>query len=327
MFYSEKPIISKENDLLGRAKVASYLAKEIEHYKNRDSLTIGIVGKWGSGKTSFINMVLENFEGNDKYIVIKFNPWNISSRKQLISDFFLQLSNNIKKENESNKIIVTIGKSLGTLSKFFKPLGLIPPLSLLGTIGDITEKTSRFINEYLEAEKEDLETLKDNINQELENLDKKLLYYDLIQKNKSIYQTYQSKVFFKEKYRNDHLDEIDQYENAKKQLTRLIGEHKKAEPKKWKAEKKELSRELALINAEKENIAKAYQSVNHIKYATKIVNEELGIDLSVVIDQMIREGEKPSTIAQIKSFQDQIKREDKMREEKKIFRKHREGER
>ncbi|WP_187105933.1 KAP family NTPase [Fusobacterium polymorphum] len=32
-----------------------------------------------------------------------------------------------------------------------------------------------FINEYLEAEKEDLETLKDNINQELEDLDKKLL--------------------------------------------------------------------------------------------------------------------------------------------------------
>ena len=175
MFCSEKPIISKENDLLGRAKVASYLAKEIEHYKNRDSLTIGIVSKWGSGKTSFINMILENFKGNDKYIVIKFNPWNMSSRKQLISDFFLQLSNNIKKENKSNKIIGTIGKTLGTLSKFFKPLGLIPPLSLLGTIGDITEKASGFINEYLEAEKEDLETLKSNINQELEDLDKKLL--------------------------------------------------------------------------------------------------------------------------------------------------------
>lgn len=175
MFYSEKPIISKNEDLLGRKKVASDLAKEIEHYKNKDSLTIGIVSKWGSGKTSFINMVLESFKGNNNYIVIKFNPWNISSRKQLISDFFLQLSNNIKKENESNKIIGTIGKSLGTLSKFFKPLGLIPPLSLLGTIGDITEKASGFINEYLEAEKEDLETLKSNINQELEDLDKKLL--------------------------------------------------------------------------------------------------------------------------------------------------------
>jgi len=175
MFYSEKPIISKNEDLLGRKKVASDLAKEIEYYKNKDSLTIGIVGKWGSGKTSFINMVLESFKGNNNYIVIKFNPWNISSRKQLISDFFLQLSNSIKKEDMNAEIMSTIGKSLGILSKFFKPLGLISPLSLLGTIGDITEKASGFINEYLEAEKEDLETLKGNINQELEDLDKKLL--------------------------------------------------------------------------------------------------------------------------------------------------------
>lgn len=81
MFYSEKPIISKNEDLLEREKVANDLAKEIESYDKKDSLTIGIVSKWGSGKTSFINMVLENFEENDDYIIIKFNPWNISSRK------------------------------------------------------------------------------------------------------------------------------------------------------------------------------------------------------------------------------------------------------
>ena len=174
MFYSEKPIILGKEDLLGRAKVANELSREIKSYKNEDSLTIGIVGKWGSGKTSFINMILENFEENDDYIIIKFNPWNISSRKQLISDFFLQLSNNIEKKG-SNEIIGAIGKSLGTLSKFFKPLGFIPPLSVLSTIGDITEKASEFINEYVESEKEDLESLKDNINNKLTNLNKKII--------------------------------------------------------------------------------------------------------------------------------------------------------
>ena len=174
MFYSEKPIILGKEDLLGRAKVANELSREIKSYKNEDSLTIGIVGKWGSGKTSFINMVLENFEENDDYIIIKFNPWNISSRKQLISDFFLQLSNNIEKKG-SNEIIGAVGKSLGTLSKFFKPLGFIPPLSVLSTIRDITEKASEFINEYVESEKEDLESLKDNINNKLTNLNKKII--------------------------------------------------------------------------------------------------------------------------------------------------------
>ena len=174
MFYSEKPIILGKEDLLGRAKIANELSREIKSYKNENSLTIGIVGKWGSGKTSFINMVLESFKGNNNYIVIKFNPWNISSRKQLISDFFLQLSNNIEKKG-SNEIIEAIGKSLGTLSKFFKPLGFIPALSVLSTIGDITEKASEFINEYVESEKEDLESLKDNINNELTNFDKKII--------------------------------------------------------------------------------------------------------------------------------------------------------
>ena len=175
MFYSEKPIILGKEDLLGRAKVANELSREIKSYKNEDSLTIGIVGKWGSGKTSFINMVLENLMENEDYIVIKFNPWNISSRKQLISDFFFKLSNNIKKENISSEIMNTIGKSLGTLSKFFKPLGLIPPLSVLTTIGDVAEKGKKFIDEYLEAEKEDLESLKYNINNKLTNLNKKII--------------------------------------------------------------------------------------------------------------------------------------------------------
>ncbi|WP_320950994.1 P-loop NTPase fold protein [Fusobacterium sp.] len=72
-------------------------------------------------------------------------------------------------------MIGAIGKSLGTLSKFFKPLGFIPPLSVLSTIGDITEKASEFINEYVESEKEDLESLKDNINNKLTNLNKKII--------------------------------------------------------------------------------------------------------------------------------------------------------
>ena len=94
--------------------------------------------------------------------------------KKLISDFFLQLSNNIEKKG-SNEIIGAVGKSLGILSKFFKPLGFIPPLSVLSTIRDITEKASEFINEYVESEKEDLKSLKDNINNKLTNLNKKII--------------------------------------------------------------------------------------------------------------------------------------------------------
>ncbi|HEV2585983.1 TPA: MobA/MobL protein, partial [Streptococcus pneumoniae] len=42
-----------------------------------------------------------------------------------------------------------------------------------------------------------------------------------------------------------------------------------------------------------------------IKYSVDFVNKELGIDLSIEIDKLIKQGEKPSVIAQIKKFQDQ----------------------
>ena len=168
MFYSEKPIISKNEDLLEREKVANDLAKEIESYDKKDSLTIGIVSKWGSGKTSFINMVLENFKENNNYIVIKFNPWNISSRKQLISDFFLQLSNNIEKKTKTNKIVKTIKKSLNKLSKIFKTLESVQFFSILGIIVN-------FIKECIKTDDKDLETIKMEIDTELEKLAKKLI--------------------------------------------------------------------------------------------------------------------------------------------------------
>ncbi|ETI87080.1 MAG: Nickase, partial [Streptococcus anginosus DORA_7] len=44
------------------------------------------------------------------------------------------------------------------------------------------------------------------------------------------------------------------------------------------------------------------------------VNKELGIDLSIEIDKLIKQGEKPSVIAQIKKFQDQVIKDNEYRE-------------
>ncbi|EAK0810899.1 MULTISPECIES: KAP family NTPase [Campylobacter] len=87
-FKVDKAITSKNEDLFYRKENATALAKIIKSYQDEDSISIGVIGDWGSGKTSFVNMVLEDFENNENFIIIIFNPWNISTRKQLISDFF-----------------------------------------------------------------------------------------------------------------------------------------------------------------------------------------------------------------------------------------------
>lgn len=55
MFYSDKPIFSREDDLLNRSGFARQLAQSLISLNNADTFTVGLFGKWGSGKTSIVN--------------------------------------------------------------------------------------------------------------------------------------------------------------------------------------------------------------------------------------------------------------------------------
>ena len=62
MLNSDLPIKSVADDMLNRASFAENLAQTMLDYTVSDGFAIGLYGKWGSGKTSVINMVLEKFE-------------------------------------------------------------------------------------------------------------------------------------------------------------------------------------------------------------------------------------------------------------------------
>ena len=54
MYYSDKPIGSKCDDQLGRNGFAALLAQSLLNLNTQDTFTVGLFGKWGSGKTSII---------------------------------------------------------------------------------------------------------------------------------------------------------------------------------------------------------------------------------------------------------------------------------
>lgn len=62
MLSSDLPIAKLEEDELNRGSFAESLAKTLVQYSFPSSLTIGLYGEWGSGKTSLLNMVFENVE-------------------------------------------------------------------------------------------------------------------------------------------------------------------------------------------------------------------------------------------------------------------------
>jgi hypothetical protein len=97
-FLVDKPIELSQDDKFGRKIFATKIAEKIQSKLLVDkagALAIGINGPWGSGKSSFTNMVKENID-NINRIVIDFNPWRSSSSTRIIEDFFELLVTEIK---------------------------------------------------------------------------------------------------------------------------------------------------------------------------------------------------------------------------------------
>ena len=54
-------------------------------------VVVGLTGKWGSGKTSILNLVAERLKKNDHVAVATLNPWLFKGRDELLAAFFSEL--------------------------------------------------------------------------------------------------------------------------------------------------------------------------------------------------------------------------------------------
>ena len=64
-YNADRPIENLEQDRLGRASFSKQLGQAIYEYKSSEGIIIGLFGKWGSGKTSVINMMILATSGQD----------------------------------------------------------------------------------------------------------------------------------------------------------------------------------------------------------------------------------------------------------------------
>jgi predicted KAP-like P-loop ATPase len=91
MILPDYPIENKEQDQLKRFPLATKVSAMISAFTGKESFVIGVEGKWGSGKTSFINLILGQL---DQSIIVyfTFNPWNFSDEASLLRDFFIKFA-------------------------------------------------------------------------------------------------------------------------------------------------------------------------------------------------------------------------------------------
>jgi predicted KAP-like P-loop ATPase len=96
MILPDYPIENKDQDQLKRFPLATKVAAMISAFAGKESFVIGVEGKWGSGKTSFINLVLGELDPNS-IVYFTFNPWNFSDESSLLRDFFIKFADAVQK--------------------------------------------------------------------------------------------------------------------------------------------------------------------------------------------------------------------------------------
>jgi hypothetical protein len=104
MFEADRPIDQSGHERLGYKSFIDALARAIQNQPKGDGLVIALNGKWGSGKTSVVNLVLESLWLNgraakeDKILLLKFEPWLLGTHRALVAEFFATLERKLTRE-------------------------------------------------------------------------------------------------------------------------------------------------------------------------------------------------------------------------------------
>ncbi|RYD59147.1 MAG: hypothetical protein EOP56_02645 [Sphingobacteriales bacterium] len=114
-FIEEEPVRDESGDSFKRGAVAARVAEMILATKNKRSFAIGIVGPYGSGKTSFINLIRKGLPEADVELM-EFNPWSTDKSENISRDFFDQLAHQLYYLSPNlSSLITTYSRKLSRL--------------------------------------------------------------------------------------------------------------------------------------------------------------------------------------------------------------------
>lgn len=173
MFNSDLPIKGVEEDALNRSEFAKCLANTLLNHTSREGFVIGLYGKWGSGKTSVLNMIQKEIEQESKNIsespiVLRFNPWLCSNPNQLVSQFFTQLSSEIKNIPDLNDLY-------GLVDEYSDALELLPVIPIVGTSLSVISKILVKKSHKRKNNGGDLQKIKNKLNDIIDKKKRKII--------------------------------------------------------------------------------------------------------------------------------------------------------
>lgn len=181
MLGDDQPKKNIKDDRLGYAPFARHLANVIINMRVPSGYVVGLHGKWGSGKTTAVNFILEHLKEHNenteeeakKVEHIDFRPWIVSGHQDLMAAFFKLLSEELKPKTGKIRKAFNFGvrtaaegsdklvEAAATMALAIDPTGGV----ISGVVGNAGKKTLKSIlGKYLETPSlqqayEDLKTL------------------------------------------------------------------------------------------------------------------------------------------------------------------------
>ncbi|MGG3562749.1 P-loop NTPase fold protein [Neobacillus rhizosphaerae] len=145
-YNSGNPIETKDEDKLNRSDFANKLGEALENQQQNESLTIGLLGGWGSGKSSVYNMVKE-YSSNLKIesgeesniLYIDFKPWYFGKdNHDIIRIYLFHFLEEIKKTRGYNP-------KIGKVIKQYADIISTVSVRSFGTIVSFKEMIDKFL--------------------------------------------------------------------------------------------------------------------------------------------------------------------------------------
>ncbi len=101
-FATDRPLDAKEHDRLNRVAFAERLVLMLRHLPKGASLTVGIHGPWGDGKTTVLNLVRLDLASASDTVTVQFNPWRFTDESAMLRGFFQSLAGSIRAHLSTN---------------------------------------------------------------------------------------------------------------------------------------------------------------------------------------------------------------------------------
>lgn len=139
-FFSDQPLTAdNEQDIrFGHIGIANNIQEIVANCPL--PFTIGLFGKWGSGKTTILNVLTKKLR-NDKVAVVNFDVWKHEG-DALRRTFLIELVEQLKNQgfDKSFKLITRLDKTIATQRKiqrvnwitYLVAVGIIVATSLIG---------------------------------------------------------------------------------------------------------------------------------------------------------------------------------------------------